>query len=54
MGGDDDCEGRVEIKRDDDVYAQYCDGAAGDNEAMVICKQLGCNATGAMQVEPVQ
>ena len=54
MGGDDNCEGRVEILRDDHVYAQYCDGEAGDNEAMVICRQLGCTPTGAMKAEPVQ
>ena len=54
VGGDNDCEGRVEIQRDDDVFAQYCDGRAGDNEAMVICRQLSCSATGAVQADPVE
>ena len=54
VGGGNACEGRLEITGDDDVFGQACDRSAGANEAMVICRQLGCDPSGATRVDPVQ
>ncbi len=43
--GGDSCRGRLEIGS-----SQACDLNTGNSEARVICRELGCSATGAQRV----
>ena len=56
VGGASRCEGLVQVMQDraDSQFAQACDLKAGDSEAMVACRQMGCNPEGAERVDPVQ
>ena len=57
-GSDNQCEGLVEILhpfnlQNEGPYGQACrEEATGDAEAMVICRQLGCNPSRAQRVDP--
>ena len=51
LTGGNSCQGRLEIRPPSSTqFGQACDLDAGDNEAMVICRQLGCTAEGAERV----
>ena len=53
VGGPSRCEGLVEILGNfvgTEYYAQACDLGAGNTEAMVICRQIGCNPKRAQRV----
>ena len=54
MDGLNGCQGRLEIMPSTSIaFGQACDLDAFDNEAQVICRQLGCQATGARRVDPI-
>ena len=54
MDGLSQCQGRLEIMPStSSAFGQACDLDAGNNEAQVICRQLGCQATGARRVDPI-
>ena len=49
------CQGRVEHRPTaSDVFAQSCDFDAGDEEAQVICREIGCDPNGARRVNPTK
>ena len=53
MDGLTQCQGRLEILLETaDSFGQACDLDAGQNEAEVVCRQLGCNPVGARRVDP--
>ena len=55
VGGSSRCHGRVEFRPTSfDVFGQACDLNAGNNQAEVICRELGCNPTGARRVNPTK
>ncbi len=49
------CEGLVNLftpeMKNKNKFVQACDLNAGDTEAQVICRQLGCNPIGAKRVD---
>ena len=49
------CQGRVEHRPSaTDTFGQSCDLDAGDREAQVICRELGCDSNGARRVNPTK
>jgi hypothetical protein len=36
------------------AFGQACDRDYGDNEAMVVCRELGCTSVGALRVSANQ
>ena len=49
------CQGRVEHRASSsEAFGQSCDLDAGDNEAQVICRELGCDTNGARRVNPTK
>ena len=55
VGGTDRCQGRLELQVSaTGMFAQACDLDAGDEEAQVICRELGCNPNGAKRVNPTK
>ena len=46
-----ECEGLLQIRGTSGSLGQACDLDAGVNEAMVVCRQLGCTAEGATRVD---
>ena len=49
--GGNKCQGRLELKpKTSTVYGQACNLHVGNNEAKVVCRQLGCEPTGALRV----
>ena len=49
------CQGRVEHRPSaTDTFGQSCDLDAGDREAQVICRELGCDPNGARRVNPTK
>lgn len=44
------CYGILVVTLEDDLYDVACDLNTGDKEAMVICRQLGCNTIGAQRL----
>ena len=53
--GGDSCHGLLEGRPNNmSEFRQACDLYALDNEAMVVCRQLGCIARGAQRVDPAQ
>ncbi len=53
VGGSNSCQGRL-VTLINGFYGQACDLNADNNVARVVCRQLGCNPTGAQRVDPVQ
>ncbi len=47
------CEGIANffVPEYNDKFARACDRNAGDAEAQVICRQIGCNPVGAKRVD---
>ena len=55
VDGIDRCQGRVENRLSARAsFAQSCDLDADDNEAQVICMELGCEPSGARRVNPTE
>ena len=50
VGGPNRCEGRLVALDSDGEYGQACNFFTGDNEAKVVCRQIGCEAGGARRV----
>ena len=51
VDGSNNCQGILEIGHSS-VFKKACtDTKCGENEAMVICRDLGCTATGAQRVD---
>ena len=49
LDGSDECEGRLVIGRGDSLV-QACGAEVDTEDAMVVCRQLGCNPVGAQRV----
>jgi hypothetical protein len=50
--GGNSCRGRLEIRPDTtSPFGQACDLNNGDNEAMVVCRMLGCDPIGAERID---
>ena len=49
LGGNDVCEGRLVIARGGS-FVQGCGAEVDTEDAMVVCRQLGCNPVGAQRV----
>jgi hypothetical protein len=45
------CEGLLTVETSGGTFFQACGRNAGSEEAMVACRQLGCNPTGAVRVD---
>ena len=55
VDGSSRCHGRVEFRPSSSAsFGQACDLDAGNSEAQVICRELGCNPTGARRVNPTK
>ena len=55
VDGSSRCHGRVEFRPTSfDAFGQVCDLNAGNSQAQVICRELGCNPTGARRVNPTK
>lgn len=55
VDGSSRCHGRVEYRPTSfDAFGQVCDLNAGNSQAQVICRELGCNPTGARRVNPTK
>ena len=54
VDGSDVCEGRLEFAQSDGSYVQGCGAEVDNRDAMVVCRQLGCDSEGAQRVDITQ